>query len=164
MHLIPANWSHFHLLVSVFPSVGLLFAVGLYVAAMVANKGLMQRVCLLVFAGMALLGIPTYLSGDGAMDALAGRPAIPVDAADLHYYWSWAAFALLALTGVASLLVLWRSRDLERPSTNSQHVVLGLALVTLLLMAIVGELGWEIAHRELGLPPAGRCVQQRRSR
>jgi len=155
MHLIPANWSHFHLLVSVFPSVGLLFAVGLYVAAMVADKGLMLRVCLFVFAGMALLGIPTYLSGDGAMDALSGRPAIPVDAADLHSYWSWVAFTLLALTGIASLLVLWRSRNLDRPSTNSQHVILGLVLVTLLLMAIVGELGWEIAHRELLLPPAG---------
>ncbi len=32
MHLIPESWSHLHILVSVFPSVGLVFALGLYVA------------------------------------------------------------------------------------------------------------------------------------
>jgi len=155
MHLIPANWSHFHLLVSVFPSVGLLFAVCFFAGAMVADKALMQRVCLFVFAGLAILGIPTYLSGAGAMDALAGRPDIPMEIAALHENWSWAAFALLAITGIVSLLVLRQSWRLERLSNNSLHLVLGLALMTLLLMAIVGELGWEIAHRELHLPPAG---------
>ena len=33
MHLIPASWSHFHMLVAVFPSVGLIFAVNPFYAA-----------------------------------------------------------------------------------------------------------------------------------
>ncbi len=155
MHLIPENWSHFHLLVSVFPSVGLLFAICFFVASMVTDKASMQRTCLLVFGGLAVLGIPTWLSGEGAMTALADRPAIPMDAAVFHEGWSWAAFFMLALTGIVSLLVWWRSRGKERLSANMLHVILGLSLFTLLLMAIVGELGWEIAHRELQLPPAG---------
>jgi uncharacterized membrane protein len=152
MHLIPASWSHFHLLVSVFPSVGLIFAIGFFVASMVTKKALMQRVCLFVFGGLAVLGIPTYMSGAGAMTALAGRPAIPMGAADAHLYWSYAAFTMLAITGIVALLVLWRSWRLERPSENYLHLILGLSLFTLLLMAIVGELGWEIAHREIFQP------------
>ena len=33
MHLIPQSWAHLHILVSVFPSVGLIFALGFYVTA-----------------------------------------------------------------------------------------------------------------------------------
>ena len=32
MHLIPQSWPHFHILVSVFPLVGLIFVLGLYVS------------------------------------------------------------------------------------------------------------------------------------
>jgi uncharacterized membrane protein len=152
MHLIPASWSHFHLLVSVFPSVGLIFAIGFFVTAMVTKNAAMQRIGLFVFGGLAVLGIPTYMSGAGAMAALASRPAIPTEAADVHFFWSWAALAMLTITGVTALLVLWRSWSKERPSDNMLHLVLGLALFTLLQMVIVGELGWEIAHQELKLP------------
>jgi uncharacterized membrane protein len=152
MHLIPASWSHFHLLVSVFPSVGLIFAIGLFVTAMVTRNAAMQRIGLFVFGGLGVLGIPTYMSGAGAMTALASRPAIPPEAADVHFFWSWAALAMLAITGIAALLVLWRSWGKPAPSDNMLHLVLGLALFTLLQMVIVGELGWEIAHQELRLP------------
>ncbi len=62
MHLIPASSSHFHLLVSVFPSVGLIFALCFYVTSIVTKNVNMQKVCLFVFGGLAVLGIPTFIS------------------------------------------------------------------------------------------------------
>ncbi len=151
MHLIPTDPSHFHLLVSVFPSVGLLFALCLFTAAIVAKNALMQRISFFVFGGLAVLGVPTYLSGMGSMKGLPARPTVSIDALNYHYPWSFAAFAALGITGALALWSLWKSWKLERPTQNSLHQVLGFGLFTAVLMIIVGEQGWEIAHRELFL-------------
>ena len=152
MYLIPASWSHFHLLVSVFPSVGLVFAIGFYVAAMRTRNAAAQKVSLFVFGALAILGIPTELSGGGAQTALALRPNMPVEISGAHYVWSLLALLVLAILGVVSWLVLWKSWRKERPTDNSLHIVLGLSLLTLLFMAIAGEIGWEIAHKEFSIP------------
>ena len=64
MHVIPQSWSHLHILVSVFPSVGLLFVLGFYIAALITANEVMKRICLVLIAILALLAIPTYFSGD----------------------------------------------------------------------------------------------------
>ena len=71
MHLIPDSWSHLHILASVFPSVGLVFALGFYVVAMITNNIGLTRICLAVFTLLGLVAIPTYFSGTGSWD---GRP------------------------------------------------------------------------------------------
>jgi len=149
MHLIPQSWSHLHILVSVFPSVGLIFALGFYVAALATNNEGLKRTCLIAFGILGILAIPTYFSGVGSMDALSGKPGISQDRIDSHYDWSMAALALLAITGATAWIQLWRFRNAARLSVNALHLVLGLAIGTLALMVIVGELGWEISHHEL---------------
>ncbi|HEX3483838.1 MAG TPA: DUF2231 domain-containing protein [Micropepsaceae bacterium] len=149
MHLIPASWSHLHILVSVFPSVGLVFALGFYVTAIRTNNEMMKRVCLVAFGVLGLLAIPTYISGDGSAVALAHDPKISMDRIDNHYGWSMAALTLLALTGIAAWYELWRFARIGRLSNNAVHLVLGLAVMTLAFMIVVGELGWEISHHEL---------------
>jgi uncharacterized membrane protein len=151
MHLIPQSWAHLHILVSVFPSVGLIFALGFYVTAFFTNNEPLKRSCLVAFGILGLLAIPTYFSGDGAMDALSQNPKFSEDMVSVHQGWGVAALAVLALTGIAAWIALWRFRRAERLSDNALHLVLGLAIVTLCLMAVVGELGWEINHTELRL-------------
>jgi uncharacterized membrane protein len=157
MHLIPASWSHLHMLVSVFPSVGLIFAIGFLVTSMVTKNEAMQRICLTALGILGLLAIPTYVSGSGSMATLSEKPDISADLMSIHYFWSWSALVLIGITGLVAWLTLWRSRGAGRPSNNALHLVLGLSIVTLLTMILVGEQGWEIAHHELGLatPKAG---------
>src|ERR1700712_351522 len=121
MHLIPASWSHFHLLVSVFPSVGLIFAIGFFVTALVNKNAAMQRIGLFVFGGLAVLGIPTFMSGEGSMAALASRPSLPEGVADTHAFWAWGAIFFLFLTGVTAWLVLWRQWKLAQPTDGMLH-------------------------------------------
>jgi uncharacterized membrane protein len=151
MHLIPESWSHLHILVSVFPSVGLIFALGFYITAFFTNNEGLKRSCLVAFGVLGLLAIPTYLSGDGSMTALAANPKFGEDMVSAHQGWGVAALAVLGLTGLAAWVALWRFRGAGRLSDNALHLVLGLALVTLGLMAVVGELGWEINHTEIRL-------------
>ena len=85
MHLIPQSWAHWHILLSVFPSVGLLFVLGFYLTGLVVHNDLMQRSCLVVFAGLGLLAIPTYLSGDFTMAALSNDARISADLMASHF-------------------------------------------------------------------------------
>jgi uncharacterized membrane protein len=151
MHLIPQSWAHLHILVSVFPSVGLIFALGFYVTALITDSEALKRSCLVAFGVLGLLAIPTYFSGDGAMEALSANPKFSEDMVSAHYGWSMAALAVLAMTGIAAWIALGRFGRAKRVSDNALHLVLGLAIVTLGLMAVVGELGWEIDHTELRL-------------
>jgi uncharacterized membrane protein len=153
MHLIPASWSHFHLLVSVFPSVGLIFALGFYIASIATNNAAMQRVCLFVFGGLAVLGIPTVVSGALSTAALAGRAYIPEGTDGPHTFVSYAAVFFLVITGITAWLVLYRAwKAGTGPSKNMQHLVLGFGLFTLLIMSMAAWMGWNIAHQELKIP------------
>jgi uncharacterized membrane protein len=149
MHLIPHSWSHLHILVSVFPSVGLVFALGFYIAAIATKNELMKRTGLAALGILAILAIPTYYSGYGSMAVLAHDPKISQDRMDSHLAWGLAGLTMLVITGLAAWYELWRFRSRGRLSTNAVHLVLGLGIATLALMIVVGELGWEISHHEL---------------
>jgi uncharacterized membrane protein len=157
MHLIPQSWSHFHILVSVFPSVGLIFVIGTYLGGIITKNDALKATALAMFVILAILAVPTYLSGDGATRDLVGNTRFNPDLIETHMYWANTALGLLVITGFVALINLFRLRGL---SNDALHLVLGLAFVTLLLMAISGELGWEINHTELRLPAAAQKTSQ----
>jgi hypothetical protein len=113
MHLIPDSWSHLHILASVFPSVGLVFALGFYVVAMFTNNAGLTRICLAGFALLGLVAIPTYLSGTGSWDVLSGNSKISEDLMDYHYGWGVTALAVLTVTGVVAFIELVRAPGLR---------------------------------------------------
>jgi uncharacterized membrane protein len=144
MHLIPQSWSHLHILVSVFPSFGLVFLLGFYIQGIHAdNKGLKQT-CLVLIGLLALLSIPTYLSGTDAMAALSGNSKISKGMMNMHQTWGLAALGALAVTGIVAWVELVRTGGAAR---STFWLVLGLGVITLALMVVAD--GWEINHAEL---------------
>jgi uncharacterized membrane protein len=156
MHVIPQSWSHLHILVSVFPSVGLLFVLGFYVIAFVIDNETMKRTCLALFGILGILAIPTYISGDHSMDALSQNPKISQNLMSTHFGWSVAALVVLVMASVVAWIELFRSWRVGRLSNNAAHLVLGLAIVTLVFMIFGGESGWQISHNELRLDAAAQ--------
>src|SRR5215472_4815782 len=149
MHLIPQSWSHLHILISVFPSVGLIFVLGFYIIALHTKNEVVKRTCLVFFGILGALAIPTYFSGDRSMALLSSDPKISQDVMNVHYGWGLAGLVILLITGGYALFELWRSRAAGYLSEQALKVTLGLACATLILMIIVDEFGWEIHHREL---------------
>src|ERR1700674_4794132 len=129
MHVIPQSWPHLHILITVFPSFGLLFLVGFYVTAFITNNDLMKRTSLFLFGILGLLAIPTYFSGDGSMAALSEN-RISRDMMDSHQIWGCLGLAVLVITGAAAWFELWRSRRVGHLSNQALNVVLALAIVT----------------------------------
>src|SRR5882672_6931488 len=98
MHLIPQSWSHVHILISVFPSVGLVFVLGFYIAGFATDNDFVRRTCLVLFGLLALLSIPIYISAIGSQAALTGNPRFSRAMIDTHAIWGIADLVLLALT------------------------------------------------------------------
>jgi uncharacterized membrane protein len=147
MHLIPQSWSHLHILVSVFPSFGLLIVLGYYITGSVADNDGIKKTCLFMFGALALLSVPTYFSGSGSMAVLSTTPGISRPMMNAHYAWGMAALLALIVTGVVAWVELLRAGRAGSPSVLSFRLISGLAVVALVLMIIAN--GWEINHREL---------------
>jgi uncharacterized membrane protein len=153
MHLIPATWSHFHILVTVFPSVGLVFVLGAYLAGMITGNEGLKRIALGFFVILGLLALPVYFSGEYSMATLmaAKSPRMSESMLDLHYGWGIAGLVILGLLGLAALVALARPRG-GRVTDNMLHLTLGFAILTLAFMMLAGDMGWQISHHELRIP------------
>ena len=160
MHLIPQSWAHLHMLVSVFPSVGLLIVMGVYVSALSMNNEGMKRVCLALLGILGVLAIPTYFSGTGSAADLANNPRFSPAAIAVHLNLAYFALVTLVIMGAAAIYELWQYRSTGYLTKMGRNIVVGAGAVTLLLMAVVGELGWEINHNELALDPAKQMTSQ----
>ena len=160
MHLIPESWAHLHMLVSVFPSVGLLIVMGAYVSALSMNNEGMKRVSLGLLGILGVLAIPTYFSGTGSAAEVANNPRFSPAAIAVHLNLSYLALATLLVMGAAAIYELWQYRSTGYLTKMGRNVVLAAGGVTVVLMAIVGELGWEINHNELALDPAKQMTSQ----
>jgi uncharacterized membrane protein len=120
---------------------------GFYVAGVLTNNDGIKRTCLVLFGILALLSVPTYLSGAGSATELATDPKISKTMIATHTGWGMAALVALVLTGIVALLELWRSGRAGRAPNQAFLLVSGLAIVALGLMIVTG--GWEIHHHEL---------------
>ena len=154
MHVIPESWAHLHILVSLFPLVGLLFVLGFYVASIVTNNDGLKRICLLVIVGLGVLSIPIYISGMNSIMPVSAREGVSEELINAHYNWSLYALLVLLLAAGAAGYEWMRSSQVGRFSANALHLILGISLITLFLMILSGESGWEINHQELGLSTA----------
>jgi uncharacterized membrane protein len=140
-----------HILISVFPSIGLVFVLGFYIAGFATDDDFVRRTCLVLFGLLALLSIPIYVSAVGSAADLTANPRFSKTMIATHADWGMADLGLLALTGLTAFVELWRSWRARRASGDPFHLVLGLAIVALFLSGAADELGFEINHNELQL-------------
>ena len=152
MHLIPQSSSHLHILVSVFPSFGLVFVLGFYIAGFRAGNAFTRQTCLVLLGLLALLSLPIYVSGVASMAALAENPRFSEATMNTHYFWGMVALGGLVLAGVVGVVELWRSRSASQASSGLFYLVVGISTLALGLTLVASELGLELNHRELELP------------
>ena len=149
MHVIPQSWSHVHILIGVFPSIGFLLGLGFYIAGLRSGNDFLRRVSLILFTLLGLLAIPILASGLLSEAALAGDARFPPDLIETHEIWGLVALGVLLVTGAAAALELWQARNAQRPTRDPFFAVLGLSVASLVLTVVAVELGIDINHDEL---------------
>jgi len=144
-------WSHIHIILNHFPTVGFVFGLFFFGAGLIRKSDLMTRSALVVFVACAVLAASTYVTGTAAMWALMD-PATPgISQVRINQHRDFAIFSLLGLafTGGLSWFEVWRYRYLGRFSKVSLYMVLAFAIITFFILAETGHLGGMINHPEI---------------
>ena len=149
MEIIPTSGPHWHLLLNHFPAIGTVLALGLLLCAQFRKSEELNRTSLITFVIIALLGIPTYISGGAARRAIEGTIDISSDLIAAHQDAATYAFGALLITGWLAWLALWQYRRLGRPSGWVVPGVIVLGIITLAAMVRTGSLGGAINHPEV---------------
>ena len=141
--------AHLHLLLNHFPTIGTIMGGGLFVLSLITNSDDLKRASLVVLLGISLIAIPTYISGNGAQDAVKSLPGVSKTLIETHEGAALVALGFIEVTGAFSWLGLWQFRRLARVPNWNLAVILVLTAVSLGLMARASNLGGEIRHGEI---------------
>lgn len=145
------NDAHLHLLLNHYPIIGTMFGVLFLGYGLLAkNKSILHAGLLTLFL-MALLAIPTQLTGEGAEEIVE---ELGVDHDVIHEHEEAAELAIWFMAGLGVLALI--TLLISRRTSGRDTVLRGLYVATLILsvlvfvmMARVGSLGGEIRHTEL---------------
>ncbi len=141
--------THIHLLLNHFPTIGYIIGGGLFVLALIARSDHLKLASLVILLGIALIAIPTYMSGNGAAEAIRSLPGVSKSMIETHEGAALEAIAFMLLTGAFAWLGLWQFRRLARIPNWNLTVILVLTLMSFGLMARASNLGGEIRHAEI---------------
>lgn len=147
------NLAHLHLLLNHWPIIGAYIGVALLILGVVTHNRDIKQTSFVLFAVIALVTIPAYLSGNAAAEVTknSGFSAILVET---HEGAAFLAFTFLELTGLLALIEMFRhTRNPDRPSSRGLGKVgsgvLVVSIVAAILMAVAGLTGGHIRHPEV---------------
>jgi uncharacterized membrane protein len=156
------NLVHLHLLLNHVPTVGLIVAFGLLLLAFAKRSDDLKRASLAVYFAIALMSLPTYMTGYSAERAVKNKPGVSQDTVVRHQRAALLGLIFVEATGVVAWFGLWRNR---RPGGATWHVpaVVVLSVVTIGLVAGAANIGGEISHPEIlagGQAPSGTVAPE----
>src|SRR5579871_1144067 len=143
------NLPHVHLLLNHFPIIGTIIAMGVFLYGLIGKGDDLKKTGLVILTGIALLAIPTYMSGNGAADKLSKLPGISMNAIAAHNNSAVISIFFMEFTGLFAWLGLWQYRRFAGARAWTTATVTGLALITIYFMAVTGTTGGQIRHAEI---------------
>ena len=140
---------HLHLLLNHLPII--VTSLALLLVAVAASRGndYLARVALAFFIGGALSALPSYLTGEGAEEAVEDLAGVSRDLIERHQDIALVSALVIGALGVLAAWALWRYR---RSATMPRIIVRGMlvgGIVGASLMAYTGLLGGQIRHSEV---------------
>jgi len=147
------NLAHVHLLLNHVPTVGTVIGLGLLLLSIVRNNDDLKRSALEVFFVIALLTLPTYLSGNAAEAAIRRLPDVSAARTQAHQDAAVLSLIFMEITGLVAWLGLWQYRRTARAGRWNLSAVLMLSVVTIALMGRTANIGGEIRHPEIRTGP-----------
>jgi hypothetical protein len=148
------NLAHIHLLLNHFPTIGFGIGLGIFLVSLIGKNEELKRTSLVVFFLIAAVAIPTYLSGNAALETLCNGtkecpPGVSLHIVREHEDAALWGFIFMELTGFVAWIGLWQFRLLSRAPRWNVAAVLLLSIFTFAVMARAANLGGEIRHPEI---------------
>ncbi|MSO30790.1 MAG: hypothetical protein EXQ48_07605 [Acidobacteria bacterium] len=143
--------THIHLLLNHVPTIGFGIAMGLLIGALVSRSDDLKKAALTVLVAVALLTLPTYLTGNAAEESIRNLPGVSRTLIATHEGAALVAFIFMEITGAVAWLALWQFHRRSRMTTRTFGTVLVLAVITMGLVTRAANVGGEIRHTEIQL-------------
>jgi uncharacterized membrane protein len=143
------NFAYLHLLLNHFPVIGTIVGLGLFLLGLFEKHHPMRRAALILFAVLAFVTIPVFISGVGAQVALR-KTGVSNALVQRHEGAAMLALTFMEMTGAAAVVGLWELYRMARPARWNIAAVLLLSVVTVGLMARTGNTGGDLRHPEIG--------------
>lgn len=140
---------HIHLMLNHFPVIGMVLGFFLFLFAIRKRSGDLIKASLGGFILLALLAVPTYLSGAYAEKGVEHLSGVSESMIGLHEDAAAVALVGVAILGVMSLTGLMMFRRQGHFPAWFMVLTLVLSLVTVGMMAYTGNLGGKVRHTEL---------------
>ena len=150
--------AHLHLLLNHIPTVGTVVGVAVFMLALVRRRAHLATAALEILFVVAVMTLPAYVTGAGALVLLQEAPGVSEVALAAHRDAAFVAFLLMQVTGAVAWYALWHARRTGSTSRGAAAVAFVLSVTTLVLMANVGNLGGAIRHPEIVAGPGGAVV------
>jgi hypothetical protein len=142
------NAAQVHLLLNHVPIIGFALCTLLLVVAILRRSAELQMTALSGLFLIALIGIPTFLSGGRAEEVVEHLAGVTERAIHEHESAAWWALALMELAGLVALVAVVRLREGARIG-GLLTAALVTALVACATLARTGHLGGLIRHPEI---------------
>lgn len=143
------NLAHVHLLLNHFPIIGSIIGLFLVLGALLGSSKELQKAALVLLLALALLSIPTYLSGNAAQSEIQDLPGVSASLIEAHQNAALLGYVFIEITGAIAWFGLWQLRRTSRTDRGVLSAALLLSAVTVVLMANAGNLGGQIRHSEI---------------
>lgn len=140
---------HLHLILNHLPIIVTGLGLLLLVLSLWRRSEPLTRVAFWFFVGGAVSALPTYLTGEGAEDAVKDLPGVTEALIEKHSDIALVAAIVVGALGVFALWALWRYRRPAVLSPNVVRIALVASIAGSALMAYTGLLGGEIRHTEV---------------
>jgi uncharacterized membrane protein len=147
------NLAHTHLLLNHLPTIGFAIALFVYIGGFFTSSDSLRKVGLVLFFLVAVMAIPTYVTGQAAERVLCPELKCPPDVSAQiirkHEDLALLAFFFMETTGFFAWLALWQLRKTSQIAGWNWTIVLLFSIVAVGAMALAAGEGSEIRHAEL---------------
>jgi uncharacterized membrane protein len=144
--------TYFHLVLTHFPIIGTMFGAILLGYGIYSKNDLFKKAGLITFIATAIVGIPAFLTGDGAAEALKQLKSVPEKLIDNHEELGEKAVWVIEALGLLSLIGLYLDYKKDKRFRMACLVILIFSIVTFALMIVVGYTGGQIRLSEMRFP------------
>jgi len=143
------NGAHLHLLINHVPVLGTIFGLALLAFAMWRGSDDLKKAALGTFVIIALLTVPTYLTGDDAWHVVKALPGVSGSVFHQHDDAAGIAFTGSAIVGLLALSGLIWFRGGKPVKKWFSTLMLAGAIAVAGLMIWTANLGGQIRHTEI---------------
>ncbi len=136
----------------------MIIALGLFLLSLATRSDHIRQASLALFVGIALLTIPTYVTGNAAAEKICKgqSPTAPCQDTNLsramieaHEGAAFPAMLMMEFTGAFAWLGLWQFRRAARMPGWNIAIVLLLSIMTFAAMTRTANMGGDIHHPEI---------------